>query len=211
MLEAIPEAHLDLAGDGDHRAALEAEVERRALAERVTFHGHVDEEEKARLLARAWVALTASSAEGWCLTVFEAAACGTPTAAMRVGGLGEAIVDGQTGLLADEPAELVAAVRDLVDRPEQRAALGQAALARARGYTWDATAQGTLDGHGRRDGGRALRAAGERSRARTPARPRGSRPPRWATTRSSSSSPSSSRACSARRTTARWPRSSRPS
>ena len=28
---------------------------------------------------------------------------------MRVGGLGEAIVDGQTGLLADEPAELVAA------------------------------------------------------------------------------------------------------
>ena len=73
----------------------------------MTFHGHVDEEEKARLLARAWVALTASSAEGWCLTVFEAAACGTPTAAMRVGGLGEAIVDGQTGVLADEPAELV--------------------------------------------------------------------------------------------------------
>ena len=31
VLEAIPEAHLDLAGDGDHRAALEAEVERRAL------------------------------------------------------------------------------------------------------------------------------------------------------------------------------------
>ena len=114
VLDAIPEAHLDLAGDGDHRAALEAEVERRALAERVTFHGHVDEEEKARLLARAWVALTASSAEGWCLTVFEAAACGTPTAAMRVGGLGEAIVDGQTGVLADEPAELVAGVRELV-------------------------------------------------------------------------------------------------
>jgi glycosyltransferase involved in cell wall biosynthesis/O-antigen/teichoic acid export membrane protein len=143
VLEAIPEAHLDLAGDGDHRAALEAEVDRRGLG-RVTFHGHVDEQEKARLLARAWVALTASSAEGWCLTVFEAAACGTPTAAMRVGGLGEAIVDGQTGLLADEPADLVAAVRDLVDRPEQRAALGQAALERARGYTWDSTAQGTL-------------------------------------------------------------------
>ena len=48
-------------------------MERRGLGGRVTFHGHVDEEEKARLLARAWVALTASSAEGWCLTVFEAA------------------------------------------------------------------------------------------------------------------------------------------
>ena len=144
VLEAIPEAHLDIAGDGDHRATLEATVDKRGLGARVTFHGHVDEREKARLLARAWVALTASSAEGWCLTVLEAGACATPTAAMRVGGLGEAIVDGQTGLLADEPAELVAKVRELVADPEERAAMGEAALARARGFTWDSTATGTL-------------------------------------------------------------------
>ena len=110
----------------------------------MSFHGHVDEEQKARLLARAWVALTASSAEGWCLTVLEAGACATPTAAMRVGGLAEAIVDGQTGIVADEPAELVAGVRELVDHPEKRAAMGEAALARARGFTWDSTAAGTL-------------------------------------------------------------------
>jgi glycosyltransferase involved in cell wall biosynthesis/O-antigen/teichoic acid export membrane protein len=144
VLEAIPDAHLDLAGDGDHRAALEAEVARRGVSSRVTFHGHVDEEAKAALLARAWVALTASSAEGWCLTVLEAAACGTPTAAMRVGGLGEAIVDGQTGVLADEPAELVARVGELVGDSERRAALGQAAFERAQGFTWDSTAAGTL-------------------------------------------------------------------
>jgi len=144
VVEAIPAAHLDLAGDGDHRKELEAAVRERGLGDRVTFHGHVDEAEKARLLSRAWVALTASSAEGWCLTVFEAAACGTPTAAMRVGGLGEAIVDGQTGLLVDDPAELVAGVRDLVAQRERCAMLGQAALERARGFTWDSTAQATL-------------------------------------------------------------------
>jgi O-antigen/teichoic acid export membrane protein len=144
VVEAVPAAHLDLAGDGDHRAALEAEVDRRGLRERVTFHGHVDEQAKATLLARAWVALTASSAEGWCLTVLEAGACGTPTAAMRVGGLGEAIVDGQTGVLADDPAELVTRVRELVEQPKRCAALGQGALERARGFTWDAAAQGTL-------------------------------------------------------------------
>jgi glycosyltransferase involved in cell wall biosynthesis/O-antigen/teichoic acid export membrane protein len=144
VVAAIPGAHLDLAGDGDHRAALEAEVKTRGLGERVTFHGHVDEATKAALLARAWVALTASSAEGWCLTVLEAGACGTPTAAMRVGGLGEAIVDGQTGVLADSPAELVERVAELVDQPERRAALGEAALERARGFTWDSSAQGTL-------------------------------------------------------------------
>ena len=66
------------------------------------LHGHVSEEQKAELYARAWVNLTASSAEGWCLTVMEAATCGTPSAALRVGGLPESIVDGETGLLADD-------------------------------------------------------------------------------------------------------------
>ncbi|MGZ6641103.1 MAG: glycosyltransferase [Solirubrobacteraceae bacterium] len=141
---AVPEAHLHLAGDGDHRMTLEAEVDARGLHDRVTFHGHVNESEKARLLAEAWVALTASSAEGWCLTVLEAGACATPTAALRVGGLGEAIVDGQTGVLADTPEELTREVAALVRDPERRALLGQGALARANGFTWDDSARGTL-------------------------------------------------------------------
>ncbi len=145
VLDAIPEAHLDIAGDGDHRAALEAEVARRAVGGRVTFHGHVDEATKAGLLAQAWVALTASSAEGWCLTVFEAGACGTPTAALRVGGLGEAIVDGHTGVLADTPAELVSGVRELVADPARRAAMGEEAMARAHSFTWESSAAGTLN------------------------------------------------------------------
>ena len=144
VAEAVPDAHLHLAGDGDYRDELEAEVDARGLRERVTFHGHVEEAEKARLLGEAWVALTASSAEGWCLTVIEAGACATPTAALRVGGLEEAIVHGQTGVLADTPEELAEAVGDLVHDTERRHALGQAALARANGFTWDDTARGTL-------------------------------------------------------------------
>jgi glycosyltransferase involved in cell wall biosynthesis/O-antigen/teichoic acid export membrane protein len=143
--EAIPGAHLDIAGDGDHRHALEAEVAQRGLDGRVTFHGHVSEERKAQLLQRAWVALTASSAEGWCLTVIEAGACRTPTAALRIGGLAEAIVDGQTGVLADTPQELTREVRALVDDRERLDELSDAALARARLFTWDTTASGTLE------------------------------------------------------------------
>src|SRR5919197_1243524 len=60
VLEAIPEAHLDVAGDGDHRPALEAEIARRGLGDRLTLHGHVSEETKAQLLSRAWVNVTAS-------------------------------------------------------------------------------------------------------------------------------------------------------
>jgi glycosyltransferase involved in cell wall biosynthesis/O-antigen/teichoic acid export membrane protein len=144
VLESIPDARLEVAGDGDHRPVLEEEIDRRGLRGRVVVHGFVTEEEKRSLYARSWVNLTASSAEGWCLTVMEAAAAGTPSAAMAVGGLPESIVDGQTGLLADTPAELAAGVAALVADPVRRDELGDAARARARGFTWDATAEANL-------------------------------------------------------------------
>jgi glycosyltransferase involved in cell wall biosynthesis/O-antigen/teichoic acid export membrane protein len=144
VLEDVPAAHLDIAGDGDHRPAIEAEIARRGLLERVVLHGHVSEERKAELLARTWVNLTASSAEGWVLTVMEAALCETPSVAMRVGGLQESIVDGETGLLADSVAELTAAVRRVVEDRELRERLGRAARTRAQTFTWERTSQATL-------------------------------------------------------------------
>ena len=144
VLEAVPGTRLDVAGDGDHRPALEAEVERRGLADRVTLHGFVDEERKVELYGRAWVTLTASSAEGWCLTVMEAAACGTPSVALRIGGLPEAIVDGETGLLADTVPEQATRVREVVEDPALRRRLGAAARERARSFTWERTASENL-------------------------------------------------------------------
>ncbi len=144
VLEGIPDARLEVAGDGDHRPVLEAEIDRRGLRDRVTLHGFVTEQAKRDLYARSWVNLTASSAEGWCLTVMEAAGAGTPSAAMAVGGLPESIVDGQTGVLADTPAQLATAVAALVADPVRRDELGDAARARARGFTWDATAAANL-------------------------------------------------------------------
>ena len=144
VLEAVPDAHLDIAGDGDHRPALEAQIDARGLRDRVTLHGHVSEEQKTELFGRAWLNLTASSAEGWCLTVMEAAMCGTPSAALRVGGLAESIVDEQTGLLAETPQELAGRVAALMADPVRREELGAAARARARGFTWAHTAERSL-------------------------------------------------------------------
>jgi glycosyltransferase involved in cell wall biosynthesis len=156
-LEACPGAVLDIAGDGDHRDELVAEIQRRGLAERVRMHGHVSEELKHELYQRAWLNMTASSAEGWCLTVMEAAASGTPSAALAVGGLPESIVDGRTGVLASDPAELVERTRQVMADPRLRQRLGQAAHARAQEFTWDATAARTLA---------VLRAEHERATAR---------------------------------------------
>lgn len=144
VLAGIPDARLEIAGEGDHRPVLEQEIAERGLVDRVTLHGHVSEDEKFELFGRAWVNLTASSAEGWCLTVMESATVGTPSAALRVGGLNESIVDEQTGLLADTPDELAARVHDLVHDPVRRDELGAGAQARARGFTWDHTAEQNL-------------------------------------------------------------------
>ena len=144
-LEAVPAAVLEIAGDGDHRDELVAEIERRGLTDRVRLHGYVDEDEKRRLMQRAWVNLTASSAEGWCLSVIESAACATPTAAMAVGGLPESVVDARTGLLANDVGELAAHTRHLIEDAELRESLGRAALARSREFTWDRTAERTLE------------------------------------------------------------------
>jgi glycosyltransferase involved in cell wall biosynthesis len=57
----------------------------------------------------------------------EAAALGVVTIASRAQGLGEAVRHGETGLLANTPAEWDRMLEDLVTQPELRARLGEAA------------------------------------------------------------------------------------
>jgi glycosyltransferase involved in cell wall biosynthesis/O-antigen/teichoic acid export membrane protein len=143
-LERLPGVVLDIAGDGEHREQIERAIERRGLRDRVHLHGHVDERRKRELLAAAWVNVTASSNEGWCLTVMEAAAHGTPSVAIAEGGLRESIVDGETGLLAADADGLADALERVVRDRELRDRLGDAARERALSFTWDETAAASL-------------------------------------------------------------------
>jgi glycosyltransferase involved in cell wall biosynthesis len=164
MLTELPGVTLDVAGHGDHEETLDGEISRRRLGARVRVHGYVDEQTKADLYRQAWVHVTASMSEGWSLTVMEAALCGTPSAALPCGGLRESIVDGETGVLAADPADLTRRVRDLLSDHELRERLGAAALARAQTFTWERTAATTLAvvQH------QAALAAGRRSRRQAP-------------------------------------------
>lgn len=140
-LQWLPGVSLEIAGDGDHRPAIEREIKARGLAGRVVIHGFVTEEEKLALLQRAWLNVTASSVEGWSLVAMEAAACATPTVAMAVGGLREAVVTGSTGILANTQEELAGAVQTLIADDQLRARMGDAARRRAEEFSWDATAE----------------------------------------------------------------------
>jgi glycosyltransferase involved in cell wall biosynthesis len=144
MLKELPGVTLDIAGQGDHGETLDDEISRRGLGSRVQVHGHVDEQSKADLYRRAWIHVTASASEGWSLTVMEAALCGTPSAALAVGGLRESIVDGETGVLAATAAELTSRVKGLLEDAKLREELGAAARERALTFTWERTAETTL-------------------------------------------------------------------
>ena len=144
LVARVPGVTLDIVGRGDQADALAAQIAERGVQDRVRLHGFVEEDEKLALLTSAWALVTTSSAEGWGATALEAAACGTPTVALRVGGLVESVVHERTGLLADDLDDLAVQVRRLVADPALRDRLGAAALERARGLTWAHTAGRTL-------------------------------------------------------------------
>ena len=70
------------------------------------------------------------------LTVGEALATGLPVVASRIGGIPEAVGDAGILVPPDDPAALADALRGLIDDPARRAALGQAARARATARDW---------------------------------------------------------------------------
>ena len=107
---------------------------------RVRFHGFVDEHTKRTLLSRAWVVLMPSHKEGWGLTIVEAGLHGTPSVAFSfAGGVTESIVDDETGLLADDVAQMSAQVSELfVDAP-LREKYGENARRHAKSFSWENT------------------------------------------------------------------------
>ncbi|MEV2242499.1 glycosyltransferase family 4 protein [Micromonospora sp. NPDC049891] len=140
LAEELPELELVVAGQGWWEEPLRERCAALGITDRVRFTGFVSEEEKHALLSSAWLALTPSLKEGWGLTIVEAAARSTPTVAFRyAGGVAEAMVDTETGLLVDDEQEFTAVVRELLADDVRRKAMGEAALAHAARYTWTAT------------------------------------------------------------------------
>ena len=112
----------------------------------MTFHGHVDQVRKHELLQQAWVHLLPSSKEGWGLAVVEAGQHGVPTIGYRAaGGLTDSIIDGVTGLLVDDLAELTGALQHLLGDPVLREQLGAKAQARSFEFSWRLSADAMRD------------------------------------------------------------------
>lgn len=159
----VPGLRLIIVGEGPLRPALEEAVRRHGAGDWITLTGRLNAAALREVYRTAWVVASASLAEGWGLTLTEAAACGTPAVATDINGHRSSVVAGTTGVLA--PLDRLGdALADVLLDHEWRERLGAAALARARTLTWEASAQGVLRGlhaqvMGRVSGG----AAGSRS------------------------------------------------
>jgi glycosyltransferase involved in cell wall biosynthesis len=137
----LPSLRLDVVGRGWWEPRLRETAERLGLGDAVRFHGFVGEVTKRELLASAWVLAMPSIKEGWGLAVMEAAAHGTPAVGLRsAGGLGESILDGETGLLAEGAEEFTARIEQVLTDDGLRRSLGEAARLRCATFTWERAA-----------------------------------------------------------------------
>jgi glycosyltransferase involved in cell wall biosynthesis len=140
-----------IAGDGyPHRLVVAGRVQawlrdefERLLAsaprrDRVEVMGFVPD--LASVYQGATVHLVTSRYEGFGFPALEAMACGVPVVAFANTSIPEVV--GDAGILVPDGdvAAMVKAVEGLLDDPAHRAHLSAAGLARAAGYTWDASA-----------------------------------------------------------------------
>ena len=144
LLRRWPELRVDIAGTGIAEDALRAQAHRLGLEGAMRFHGRVSEQAKSDLLARAWLTVAPSRAEGWGLTVMEANAVGTPAVAYDVPGLRDSVRHENTGWLV-KPGEglasaLARALAELSD-PSRRRALEEQGKAWAANFSWDSSAE----------------------------------------------------------------------
>jgi glycosyltransferase involved in cell wall biosynthesis len=136
------QARLILAGKGDARPALEAQIQRLGLQDSVQLPGFVSDHEKRDLFRRSWVHLLTSPKEGWGITNIEAAACGTPTIASHSPGLIDSVEHGSTGFLVPhgDVDALATRIQEVIGNTTLREQLGQQAVAFAQRFTWDRAA-----------------------------------------------------------------------
>jgi glycosyltransferase involved in cell wall biosynthesis len=115
-----------IAGEGPERSRLEDLARHAGVEGWVKFLGH--RSDAADLLGACDAVVMPSRREGLGVAALEAMAAGRGVVASAVGGLAEAVVDRQTGLLvpAEDPTALAAALAELLGNVALRNTLGEA-------------------------------------------------------------------------------------
>jgi len=140
----VPDLQVVIVGDGYEKPNLEAQVADLGADDWIRIAGKVSDEELLSLYRRAWAVASTSIAEGWGMTLTEAAACGTPSVATDIAGHRDSVAAGLSGLLAPDERALARDLTAVLTDAELRAKLSEGALQHAATLTWPATAMGAF-------------------------------------------------------------------
>jgi glycogen synthase len=143
---AHPGTTLTIAGDGTQQDWLVEQARKHRVLKATRFVGRLDHAELLAALHRADAAVLPSHYEPFGLVALEAAAAGTPLVTSNIGGLGEAVINGETGMSCSprDVARLAEAVGAVLDDPA--AAQRRARAARERltsDFDWHTVADET--------------------------------------------------------------------
>ncbi len=149
---AVPDVVYLVGGSGPDRPRLEALARAEGVADRVRFLGRIPEEALALHYNACDVfvmpaRLDPPHVEGFGIVFLEANACGKPVIGARTGGIPDAILDGETGLLVepDAPGALAEAMIRVLRQPELADRLGRQGRTRVLAEaTWDHVASRLL-------------------------------------------------------------------
>ena len=143
-----PGTTLTIAGEGTQRQWLVEQARKHKVLKATRFVGRVDHDHLVRLLHGVDAAVLPSHYEPFGIVALEAAATGTPLVTSNVGGLGEAVINGQTGMSCAprDITGLANAVRAVLDDPQEAQRMALAARNRLTSdFDWytvaDETAQ----------------------------------------------------------------------
>ncbi len=146
VLAKVPNARLQVVGDGDYLEQLKQVASSMNLGSRIEFPGFVPAIEKVDRMRKAHCMIYPSLKEGWGLTNIEANACGTPAIAADSPGLRDSVRDGVSGMLFQYGNEeaLAEKVVEIFTNSERRRSLEEGALKWASEFNWDTSADRLL-------------------------------------------------------------------
>jgi phosphatidylinositol alpha-1,6-mannosyltransferase len=141
----FPALRYAVVGVGELRPSLESLAAALGVADRVRFLSGVEDRDLPALYNAASIYLGPSrqmhdKVEGFGISLVEASGCGVPVVGGAVGGIPDAVRDGETGLLTDSesPEALAATIRRLLEDEGLRARLGAGGRAAVEShYNWE--------------------------------------------------------------------------
>ena len=131
----------------ESRAWFDHLIERCGLVGKVEIHELIDDEELTRLYATASVFFLPTRMEGWGLSIMEAMASGCPIVSTPVGGITELVHSGENGLLVPvgDVHGFAEAIERLLDDKALRDRLCAAAKETVKRFSWDVSAEKTIE------------------------------------------------------------------